>query len=51
MWKNGNAGEENPDIPNRNIGGLRRIKGLRFSFEHFRIDGQSFYSIVWEDGA
>ena len=41
----------NPDIPYIDMSSLRRIRGERFSFEYLKIDGQSFYSIIWEDGA
>lgn len=45
------SGQKNPGIPYIDMSSLRKIRGERFSFEHLRIDGQSFYSIIWEDGA
>ncbi|UCF08992.1 MAG: hypothetical protein JSW28_04715 [Thermoplasmata archaeon] len=51
MWKSKKTGGEGPDIPDFSTGIIRKIKGVRISFEHFRIDGQSFYSISWEDAA
>jgi hypothetical protein len=51
MWTRRKTMGENPDVSNNEMSTLKRIKGLRFSFKHFKIGDQSFYSITWEDGA
>lgn len=51
MWTRRKTMGEYPKNSNNNMSILKRIKGLRFSFKHFRIEGQSFYSITWEDKA